>query len=74
MNRNLKLLNHLAPEFHYSFNLPVSNHKMLKKHFTPNIPAWFLKQPEHFEKKSESNPHILKDDFRKLQSCYKNYK
>ena len=24
-------------------------------------------------KKSESNPHILKDDFRKLQSRYKNY-
>ena len=24
-------------------------------------------------KKSESNPHILKDDFRKVQSCYKNY-
>ena len=23
--------------------------------------------------KSESNPHILKDDFRKLQSRYKNY-
>ena len=23
--------------------------------------------------KSESNPHILKDDFRKMQSRYKNY-
>ena len=37
-----------------------------------------MKQPEklfdlHSGKKSESNPHILKDDFRKLQSCYKNY-
>ena len=36
-----------------------------------------MKQPEklfdfHFGKKSESNPHILKDDFRKLQSRYKN--
>ena len=37
-----------------------------------------MKPPEipfdsHYGKKSESNPHILKDDFRKLQSCYKNY-
>ena len=45
---------------------------MLKKHFTPNIPAWCLKQPEilfdlHSGKKSESNPHIFKDDIRKLQ-------
>ena len=27
----------------------------------------------HSRKKSESNPHILKDDFRKLQRRYKNY-
>ena len=27
----------------------------------------------HSGKKPESNPHILKDDFRKLQSRYKNY-
>ena len=27
----------------------------------------------HSGEKSESNPHILKDDFRKLQSRYKNY-
>ena len=27
----------------------------------------------HPGKKSESNPHILKDDFRKMQSRYKNY-
>ena len=38
-----------------------------------------MKQPEilfdlHSGKKSESNPHILKDDFRKLQSHYKNYR
>ena len=26
-----------------------------------------------FREKSESNPHILKDDFRRLQSRYKNY-
>ena len=37
-----------------------------------------MKPPEilfdlHFGKKSESNPHILKDDFRKMQSRYKKY-
>ena len=37
-----------------------------------------MEQPEiHFDlhswKKSESNPHILKDDFRRLQSRYKNF-
>ena len=48
----------------------------IEKHFTPNIPAWCMKPPEilfylHSGKKSESNPRILKDDFRKLQSRYK---
>ena len=37
-----------------------------------------MKPPEilfdlHSGKKSEANPHILKDDFRKVQSRYKNY-
>ena len=46
----------------------------IEKHFTPNIPAC-MKQLEilfylHSGKKSESNPHILKDDFRWLQSRY----
>ena len=50
----------------------------IEKHFTPNIPAWCMKPPEvlfdlHSGKKSESNTHILKDDFRKMQSRYKNY-
>ena len=50
----------------------------IEKHFTPNIPAWCMKPPEilfdlHSGKKSESNPHIFKDDFRKMQSRYKNY-
>ena len=49
----------------------------IEQHFTPNIPAWCIKPPEilfdlHSGKKSESNPHILKDDFRKMQSPYKN--
>ena len=50
----------------------------IEKHFTPNIPSWCMKPTEilfdlHSGKKSESNPHILKDDFRKMQSRYKNY-
>ena len=49
----------------------------IEKHFTPNSPAWCMKPPEilfdlHSGKKSESNPHMLKDDFRKMQSRYKN--
>ena len=50
----------------------------IEKHFTPNIPALCMKPPEilfylHSGQKSKSNPHILKDDFRKMQSRYKNY-
>ena len=50
----------------------------VEKHYTPNIPAWCVKQPDilfdlHSGNKSESNPHILKDDFRRLQSRNKNY-
>ena len=50
----------------------------IEKHFTPNIPAWCMKPPEilfdlHSGKKSGSNPHILGDDFREIQSRYKNY-
>ena len=50
----------------------------VEKYFTPNIPAWCVKHSDilfdlHSGKKSESNPHILKDDFRRLQSRYKNY-
>ena len=50
----------------------------VEKHLTPNIPAWCMKQPEilfdlHSGEKFESSPHLLKYDFRKLQSRYKNY-
>ena len=59
------------------YNLELTPMK-IEKHFTPNIPAWCMKPPEilfdlHSGKKSESNPHILKDNFRKMQSRYKNY-
>ena len=52
--------------------------KHVEKLFTPNIPAWCVKQPDilfdlHSGKKSESNPRILKDDFRRLQRRHKNY-
>ena len=62
----------ISPE---STNIKPQN---IEKHFTPNIPAWCMKQPEilfnlHSGNKSESNPHILKYDFRKMQSRYKNY-
>ena len=45
---------------------------------TINIPALCVKQLDILfdlpsGKKSKSNPHILKDDFRRLQSRYKNY-
>ena len=69
-----------------SFNIRISpllesaniKPQNIEKYFTPNIPAWCMKQPDilfdlHSGKKSESNPHILKDDYRKLQSRYKNY-
>ena len=50
----------------------------IEKHFTPNIPAWCMKQPEilfdlHSGKHYESNPQKFKDDFRKLQSRHRNY-
>ena len=77
MNKNLKLLNH----WHQNFTtLRICQYQTtnIEKHFTPNIPACCMKPPEilfdlHSGKKSESTPHILKDDFRKMQSRYKNY-
>ena len=43
-----------------------------------NIPVWCLKQPEirfdlFYGKKSETNPDILTDDFRILQTRYNDY-
>ena len=50
----------------------------IEKHFAKIIPAWCLKQPEilvdlHSGKNLNQNPTISKDDFRKLQTHYKNY-
>ena len=73
MNWNLKLLNHFVAKFHHSKNLSISNLKILynilHQTFQPEI-LFYL----HSGKKSESNPHILKDDFRNLQTRYKDYK
>ena len=48
------------------------------RNHTPNIPALCLKYPEirfdlQSRKISESNKHILKDDYIKLHTRYKNY-
>ena len=44
MNRNLKLLNHLAPLLK-SANIKPQN---VEKHFTLNISAWCMKKPGIF--------------------------
>ena len=43
--------------------------------FCHRLPITYLKYSLIYisGKKSEANPHILKDDFRKMQSRYKNY-
>ena len=51
---------------------------MLKKTFYTKYSSLVVKKTDilfdlHSGKKSESNRHILKDDFRRLQSRYKNY-
>ena len=48
------------------------NAYLYKTHRTCDFPPEILFDL-HSGKKSESNPHILKDDFRKMQSRYKNY-
>ena len=45
MNKNLKLLNHLASEFHHLESAYIKPQN-IEKHFTPNIPAWCMKPPE----------------------------
>ena len=76
MNRNVKTIKSFGIRISPLLESANIKYKISKKHFTPNIPAWCMKQPEilfdiHSGKKSKSNPHILKDDFRKLQSRYK---
>ena len=43
----------------------------IEKHFKPNIPAWCVFFLIYIPGKNlESKPHILQDDFRKMQSRY----
>ena len=50
----------------------------IKKHFVSEIPSWCIRKPEvnltlHSGKKSESNPHLLKESFHQLQSQFIDY-
>ena len=47
-------------------------------HSVPETPSWCIRKPNiilslHSGKKSESNPHILKENFHELQSHYSEY-
>ena len=50
----------------------------IETHSVPEIPSWCIRKPTidlslHSEKKSESNPHILKQNFHDLQSYYSDH-
>ena len=50
----------------------------IEEHFVSEIPSWCIRKPEvnltlHSGKKSESNPHLLKESFHQLQSQFINY-
>ena len=50
----------------------------IEEHFVSEIPSWCIRKPEvnltlHSGKKSESNPHILKESFHQLQSQFIDY-
>ena len=47
----------------------------IEEHFVSEIPSWCIRKPEiylilHSGKKSESNPHLLKESFHQLQSQF----
>ena len=49
----------------------------IEEHFVSEIPSWCIRKPEvnltlHSGKKSESNPHLLKESFHQLQSQFIN--
>ena len=49
-----------------------------EEHFVSEIPAWCIRKPEvnltlHTGKKSDSNPHLLKESFHQLQSQFIDY-
>ena len=53
--------------------------KIIEKHFVNNIPSWCIKKPNilfdlNTNKKAQSSPVILKENFHDLQSRYSDYK
>ena len=56
----------------------ITTNKMRPTHFVSEIHSWFIRKPAinlslHSGKKSEINPHLLKENFHELQSYYSNY-
>ena len=54
------------------------NKEQIETHSVSEIPSWCIRQPKidlslHSEKKSESNPHLLKQNFHDLQSYYSDH-
>ena len=54
------------------------NKEQIETHSVPEIPSWCIRKPTidlslHSEKKSESNPHLLKQKFHDLQSYYSDH-
>ena len=50
----------------------------IEEHFVSEIPSWCIRKPEvnltlHTGKKSDSNPHLLKESFHQLQSQFIDY-
>ena len=47
----------------------------IETHVVPEVPSWCIRKPTinlslHSGKKSESNPHLLKENFHELQSTF----
>ena len=54
------------------------NKEQIETHSVPEIPSWCIRKPKldlsrHSEDKSESNPHLLKQNFYDLQSYYSDH-
>ena len=54
------------------------NKEQIETHSVSEIPSWCIQKPTidlslHSEKKSESNPHLLKQNFHDLQSYYSDH-
>ena len=54
------------------------NKEHIETHSVSEIPSWCIRKPTidltlHLVKKSESNPHLLKQNFHELQSYYSDH-